>query len=108
MDFQAMTQRVAARYATETLDMVAAVSGDQLLGAKDFLNRKFHNPTVWPAAKRGVYFQLIKLQRVPLDLAERLADVGTSASSFPNGRVAWQAAKRYALPKPLATLAQAR
>lgn len=107
MDFQAMARRVTERHAAETLDMVAAVSGDRLLGAKDFLDRKFHNPAVWLAAKRGLYFHLVKLRRVPFDVAERLADVGTPASTL-NGRAAWQVARRFAEPKPFATLAQAR
>ena len=103
MDFQAMAQRVTVRYAVETLDMVGAVSGGRLLGAKDFLHRKFHNPAAWPVANRGIPFQLFKLRRVPFDLAEQLADLGTPASSFSNARAVWQVARQFADPKPFAS-----
>jgi hypothetical protein len=102
MDVKAMTDRVLERYAAETLDMIVAVFGNQLLGAKDALNRKFLKPEAWPAAKRGLSFELIRLRRVPFNVAERLVDVGTPASTFSNSRAAWAAAKRYADPKPFA------
>lgn len=104
----AQAQRVAARYlsAAQTIDMIAAVSGDRMLGANDFLARKYHRPEAWKAAKRGLPFGLYRLRKVPIELAERLADVGTPASDFPNGRVAWQAARRYADSKPFATFSR--
>jgi len=102
MNFQAMTRRVADRYAADTITMIAAVSAGQLLGAQDAINRKYLDPARWSAAKRGVLFELMLLRRVPFDLAERLADVGTPASDFPNSRAAWATAKRYADPNPFA------
>lgn len=91
-----------------TVGMVAAVTATGfLIGARDRLDRKAQTVEMWvPLVKRTlgrvVPFSLHRLKNVPLDLAERLADVGTAASTFPSGRIAWQAAKRYAEPKAFA------
>jgi len=91
-----------------TLGMIVAVTPTGvMLGAHDRMDRRFLDPRRWlpvvrKAVGREVPFLLYKLRNVPIELAERYADVGTPASTFPNGRVAWQTAKRYAEPKPFA------
>jgi len=97
-----------AKTAQMALGLIAATTPTGvMIGARDRMDRKFLDPRHWlpvvrKALGREVPFVLYKLRNVPIELAERFADVGTAASTFPNGRVAWQTAKRYAEPKPFA------
>lgn len=104
-----IVERVASRHlqAQERLNLIAAVSADRLLGVQDALNRKYLQPHVWPAARRGLYFELWMLRRVPIRLGEHLADVGTPAGKL-NPKMAWQMARRFANSEPFARHAVAR
>lgn len=100
------TDKDAVKTASPSVDMLAAVSRGQLLEAHDFINRRYHNPKAWKSAKRGKAFELVRLRRVPIDLAEDLADIGTAASPFRTSRAAWQAARKFADNIPMAAFPQ--
>jgi hypothetical protein len=99
-----LSQRVAEAYLKktgswgETVDLVVAVSEDQLLGAKDAATFGALNPALWRARRILPPFDLWRLEGVPMILAENLVDFGTPAARLRDGARAWKLAKKYAVP----------
>lgn len=79
--------------AGEYVNLWAAVEDQKLLGVTDTASGK--SPSFWKS--RGYSPTIVPLKHVPLDLAERLADVGTFASWYDEAE-AWKIAQQYAPP----------
>jgi len=89
----------AKKMAGEYVNLWAAVSGgDKLIDVTDEAAGK--NPSYWARAVSGRPFVIVPLKHVPLEMAQMLSDQGTKVQAFPNGFVAWKAARKYA-PKGL-------
>ena len=87
----------------ETVDMIAATRGDEFLGAVDSNKAGARSPYYWKV-KVDTPFDLWLLRRVPLDLAEQLADFGLPSSRLRRGRDVWRKVRRYAAPRPFKSL----
>jgi hypothetical protein len=81
--------------AADTVDVIVAMKGNnEIIGAVDAKK---------PGARAGSYwkfrhkppFELHLLRRVPLKLAEDLADIGTRGARMRDGRKAWREVQRF-------------
>jgi hypothetical protein len=89
--------------AEATVDLVAAVRGEDLLGAKDSTQMGAKDLGVWMFTGHEAPFGLYRLSGVPLRLAEELVDFGTRSSRLKNGKAVWKLVKQYAGPRPFKT-----
>lgn len=83
-----------------TVDLVAAVRDQELLGTKDVSRMGAKDPGVWMISGVHGPFGLYLLKNVPLGVAEPLVDFGTRASRIKDGKKIWRLAKKYADPNP--------
>jgi hypothetical protein len=83
------------------VDLVAAVRGNELLGAKDSNRMGAKDPGVWMFSGTEAPFGLFLLTGVPLKLAEKLVDFGTRASRLKDGKTVWKLVKRYSGRNPI-------
>jgi len=83
-----------------TVDLVAAVRDQELMGVKDATRMGAKDPGVWMISGVEGPFGLYMLKNVPLGVAEPLVDFGTRASRIKDGKKVWRLAKKYAAPNP--------
>ena len=82
------------KVSSESVSLWAAViDGDRLLGVTDMAAGR--NPAFWKSEAKSKPVEVYLLKKVPIDLAEVLADQGTPAQFYPNGVEAWKVARRY-------------
>jgi hypothetical protein len=81
------------------VDMVAAVRGNELLGAMDARRRGARDVRFW-AVQVGSPFDLFELRGVPMREATLLNDFGSRSTRLPDGRRAWALGRRFADSRP--------
>jgi hypothetical protein len=83
-----------------TVDLVAAVRGNELLGAKDSSQMGAKTPGVWMFSGAEAPFGLFMLSGVPLKTAEQVVDFGTRGGRLKDGNAVWKLIKRYSARSP--------
>jgi hypothetical protein len=80
--------------AADTVDLIVAVQGDELISAVDAKKPGARAASYWKYRHKPP-FELHILRRVPLSLAEDLADLGTRNAKMRDGRRAWRDVRRF-------------
>lgn len=92
-------KHASCKHAQQTVDMVAAVRGNEMLRAMDVNKRGAHDPRLWRHLVEGP-FDLYVLHDVPMGAARTFADLGARGTHPRSGRQVWQMARRHAEPRP--------
>jgi hypothetical protein len=103
--YRAIRSKRASEPNPQSVSLVVAVNGNELLGAKDSTATGARDTGTWMLSGIDGPFELYLLKHVPLVVAEALVDFGTRVSKIRDGKKVWRLVKKYAKPQtPLKTV----